>query len=200
MNSLYKRYLALAVISAFSFFSSSALATEIVKFSAIVSANSSVTLHWTTANETNNHGFEILHSANGLEWDLIDFVYGNGSTNKKIDYEYKDEKPFDGKNYYRLNQLDNNGKMILSEIRTIEFESGAHIKLFPNPTLQKLTIVYENYKSAGLLQILDSDGNTVLSNEISETTTLSLDNLKSGVYMVELKLENSTSKQTVIKL
>jgi hypothetical protein len=59
-------------------------------------------LHWQTASEENNKGFDIERSIDGKNWETIDFVQGNGTTLMTQDYTYIDKNPVNENSYYRL--------------------------------------------------------------------------------------------------
>ena len=80
------------------------LPVELMSFEGIRKENI-VELTWITASEENNYGFEIERAyENGaeLEWELIDFIEGNGTTTDVQTYSYDDVQAFRGTNYYRL--------------------------------------------------------------------------------------------------
>ncbi|MCZ7557594.1 MAG: DUF362 domain-containing protein [Bacteroidia bacterium] len=75
-----------------------------------------VELRWTTESETNNAGFGIERSANGLSgWTEIGYVRGAGTTTQRRDYRFADENSQllrDHRTlFYRLRQVDTDGAM-----------------------------------------------------------------------------------------
>jgi len=109
------------------------LPVELVSFRASKSSNG-VTLNWLTKTETNNNGFEIEKSADKLSWTKIGFVAGKGTTTESQSYSFSDRKA-SGVNYYRLKQLDNDGKIEYSSIEEISVlaEKFELIGNYPNP-------------------------------------------------------------------
>ncbi len=77
--------------------------------------NNSVLLQWSTANEINNCCFNIEKSENGNYFTII----GEINNSETYSYEFIDEEPFIGYNYYRLKQLDNDGAYNYSNTITI---------------------------------------------------------------------------------
>lgn len=69
--------------------------------------------------QKNNSGFIIERSPTGLQFEPIGNVEGNGTTNQNSDYRFIDVKPFEGVNYYRLKQLDENEQFTYSSIIAI---------------------------------------------------------------------------------
>jgi len=92
-------------------------------------------LHWQTASEFENLGFEIERSSNAKEWEVIDFLKGQGTSLVLKDYYYIDESPAEGINYYRLKQIDFGGTYEYSSMLALEYEAATDNRLlvYPNP-------------------------------------------------------------------
>ncbi|RUA27979.1 MAG: hypothetical protein DSY76_04830, partial [Bacteroidetes bacterium] len=84
------------------------LPVELLSFTAKTKANA-VNLQWQTATETNSQYFEVQCSADGENWISLDEIAAAGNSNELIDYQYIDQNPINGDNYYRLLQMDYNG-------------------------------------------------------------------------------------------
>ncbi len=74
-----------------------------------------IELTWSTSNELNNCCFKIEKSGDGVLFNEIGNVTGAGNSNTIMEYQFIDEHPFDGSNFYRLNQIDNDGSYDYSE-------------------------------------------------------------------------------------
>ncbi len=75
-----------------------------------------VQLSWTTASETNNHLFHVQRSSDGKEWKTISTIVGAGTSTTSINYHEIDEEPIQNMAYYRLQQVDFDGKCSFSRI------------------------------------------------------------------------------------
>ncbi|MEM9917685.1 MAG: T9SS type A sorting domain-containing protein [Bacteroidota bacterium] len=104
-------------------------------------------LDWQTASELNNEGFEIQRSLDGKNWKVLDFVPGAGNGQAIRTYDYIDVAPGAGITYYRLRQVDLDGKYVFSNVVSVENkeERAKFGELFPNPS--KTGIVYLDYTS-----------------------------------------------------
>jgi hypothetical protein len=91
---------------------------------------SSIRLFWTTASEVNNDHFEVEKSMEISGFDLVEKVRGAGNSTYTIDYFCEDKFPYEGVSYYRLKQVDYEGKITYSKIIPVEFSSEREDALF----------------------------------------------------------------------
>ena len=120
--------------------SSVPLPVELISFKAVVN-ESSTKLIWSTAQEVNNKGFFVEHSNGGSDFKPIGFVSGNGTTNESKSYCYVDQpRPRDS--YYRLRQLDLDGRSKLHHVIFVEASTlPKSISIYPNPVSDQLTLI-----------------------------------------------------------
>ncbi|MFZ9942509.1 MAG: T9SS type A sorting domain-containing protein, partial [Bacteroidia bacterium] len=94
-----------------------------------------IALDWSTATETNNAGFHLQRSENGLDFFNIQWIPGNGTTNALSQYAYLDhavEKEVTY--YYRLHQIDFDGSSHFSDVVSAKIQSvGIQVSAWPNP-------------------------------------------------------------------
>ena len=159
-----------------------ALPIELVAFKGTPSVLGNV-LTWQTASEVNNKGFEI-ERLNGNEWQNIGFVKGN---NKASNYQFLDNAPL-STSYYRLRQLDNDGKFDYSKVISIaQSGKGKGLSLYPNPVSSHLTI--ENTEGE-TFQILNLLGQQVLTGKTpSGGRGLDVSALPQGTYVLKVGAE-----------
>lgn len=94
-------------------------------------------LLWATASERGHSHFSVERSIDGKEWREIGMVYGAGTTTRKESYQFIDESPITGLNYYRLRIVSENGEEKLSPVRQVRFsERGVawNFVVYPNPS------------------------------------------------------------------
>lgn len=142
---------------------------ELAALSASVNDNQ-VDLIWTTATETNNLGFSIERSfANEKmrsDWTTLAFVDGAGTTTEIKNYSYSDVNiTADGKYYYRLKQIDQDGSYTYSKEVSVEIERPLTFALdqnYPNPFNPSTTISYSvPVESDVTITIYDALGRTM---------------------------------------
>jgi hypothetical protein len=97
------------------------LPVELIEFYVAVQ-NSEVALHWSTASEINNSRFEIEYSNDGVIWSTIGVVAGSGNSSTQQDYSFIDFDNNGLSGYYRLKQVDFDGKYEYTETVWIENE------------------------------------------------------------------------------
>lgn len=157
-----------------------------------------VKANWVTASETNNDFFILQRSKDGVQFTDISKVKGAGNTTYDSEYSSNDEADIYSSFYYRVKQIDYDGKYDYSEI---EFLKG---KKMEEPLLIYPTVVtdhvsfkmasvneQENYK----IKILDTSGKLIVEKSIQGSDLLNSSELNteeyvSGTYLVVL--ENST--------
>jgi photosystem II stability/assembly factor-like uncharacterized protein len=168
---------------------------ELISFKAN-SINNKVFLNWSTATEINNRGFEIQKSTDKINWQMIGFVKGNGTTTKKNYYSYIDNDIEMVKYYYRLKQIDFDGSIKCSKVIEVNINAPSQFSLsqnYPNPFNPETNINYTIPKETNvILKLYDITGREVkeLVNERKQpgeyTVKLKGGNLSSGVYFFRL--------------
>jgi hypothetical protein len=108
------------------------LPIELLDFQ-VYQKESRVVLMWVTAREQDNHEFVIERSTDGKEYKDIATIDGQGTSAVIQNYEYTDANPFSGTNYYRLRQVDIDGTIDYSPVRSIKISMGGRLSVAPNP-------------------------------------------------------------------
>lgn len=162
------------------------LPVELIFFNAQLQDQTSL-LTWQTVSEENNRGFEIERSANGIGFEKIGFVKGNGTTVEVTNYNLIDESPINGMSYYRLKQMDFDGQFEYSKTVIVEYQiRSTEYRIYPNPVQDELTITNtENvkniviYNALGQLLRQFTINNSQLSIHVSD--------LPKGIYILKVQ-------------
>ena len=162
-------------------------------------------LYWTTATEQNNLGFNVERSADGIHFNTIGFTEGVGNTTVKQSYSFTDKMPLTNKNYYRLKQMDRDGKFTYSPILFLQFVfRSSNVTIYPNPTSNRFNITIQSNSNGKMQwQLLNNKGQSVkqgnwqLSPGSNAFPSIDISNLAAGVYYLKI---NGSSLQQVIKL
>ncbi|MCK6606431.1 MAG: T9SS type A sorting domain-containing protein [Ignavibacteriaceae bacterium] len=177
-----------------------------------------ILLNWVTATETNNYGFEIERAGNTLSasgemsWEKIGFVKGFGTTTEARSYSFSDPQPLRGISYYRLKQIDHDGRFEYSSEIEVDFSVPSEFLLsqnYPNPfnpsTQISFTVAGEGLTK---LSIFSASGEQVaeLFNQNAlpgrqYLVSFDASGFTSGIYFYRLTQGNIvlTKKMTLVK-
>jgi hypothetical protein len=158
----------------------------------------SVAVRWETASEQNNRGFYIQRNVNG-EWKDIAFVFSKadgGNSSEILSYAYNDPNNLKTVSYYRILQVDLDGRGKYSATRIVKGqEQISKLMMFPNPgTNGKINVLFEDEASAKNIIVFDATGRAVKSFRNVVSANLTIDQLKPGVYNIQVI---NTASQTV---
>jgi len=156
-------------------------------------------LRWTTSQELNVDLFEIQRSI-GNHKDFVPLgevkAFGNSISERK--YSFNDEKITDsGIYYYRIKQVDFDGKSSYSEIRAVTRSAAHKIENYPNPAVESMTVTGLDEDQQYDVRILDIGGIIVWSGKInnSESGIMDIQTLPSGVYELVIMQNNEITYQ-----
>ncbi len=170
------------------------LPIELLAFDAELIKNSSnVILQWKTASETNNDYFAIERSQDKDNWNTIATIKGAGNSTQILNYSFTDEIPLEGDYYYKLKQVDFDGKYTYSEIRIINTENNIEQQIFiyPNPANNKI-IIKGNKDEISHLEIYNTLGQNVsqmtkIVNSNDYQLDMDISKLSTGMYYIKTK-------------
>lgn len=83
--------------------------------------NSDILLHWSTAQEINVNLYEVERSTDGSSWTTVAYVMAEGSSNEN-NYSYTDKNLTPGIAYYRIKEVDVDGRTTFTSIQSIRFD------------------------------------------------------------------------------
>ncbi|MBX7204710.1 MAG: G8 domain-containing protein, partial [Bacteroidia bacterium] len=139
-----------------------------LSFNAKRAGETSVNLKWSTASEINNSHFEIERSADAKNFTVIGKVKGNGTTSQVSNYTYSDASGVAANCYYRLRQVDLNGKSEYSIIiavpasaKTVAKQAAGSniVSLNPNPVVDMAELRVKGYENVNAnIQVVDMSG------------------------------------------
>jgi Secretion system C-terminal sorting domain len=189
--------------SPFTMLTSASLPITLTEFKAKAVSNKAI-LTWSTANEINNSGFEIEKSLDGNNFSKIDFVKGNGNSNILLSYISVDNN-FGQTAFYRLKQIDFDGKFEYSRIVQLEKTKSGTIKVYPNPITSNATLNIElTFDSKELVDVtlMDVSGRVIFQNKYDTTSNLisiPTQDLARGLYFVKVQNGLNVNIQKIVK-
>jgi hypothetical protein len=174
-----------------------ALPVTLMSFTGKLEAGTSL-LSFSTATERNNSHFIIERSADGKVFENIGRVAGNGNSTSRKDYTFEDKRPLKGINYYRLKQVDFDGKFEYSAVVSVQNGRTGNITIAPSPATDLVQVRFEeSTEEAGRYEVYDATGRLVLNGEVmaeSNVLEMNVSALVPGIY--SLRLQNGRTAVT----
>ncbi len=178
------------------------LPVELLGFRAITQKES-IRLDWETASEDNFKEFVIEKSSDGISFEEIGEVRSSQNMNGSV-YDFLDEKPYNGINYYRLKMLDLDNSFEYSPIVKANFNRAKSLEIIsvsPVPFKEILNITMNTEKNTNITyHIYGLDGKLLVqdSREITEgenLISLNVNALPSGTFI--LNIISDTDNETI---
>ena len=156
----------------------------------------SASLVWKTTMETNSKEFEVQHSLNGKQWEILGVVAAEGESSVIKTYSYTHTTPSNGSNLYRLRMIDNDLTFAYSRIVTESFVTEESAVLYPNPSSNFMKLKSGVEKIASI-QIYDVRGIKV-RDFTPGSNDIDISSLDQGTYIVTFKqLSGLVTKQRI---
>lgn len=186
----------------------SVLPVSIFNFGGYVKNNQAY-LNWSTAAESNNKGFYVERSKDAQNFTSIGFVNGAGNTSQITNYTFTDagvkELNVD-KSFYRLKQVDVDGKYTYSNVLSLDLENTAEFSIYPNPVKNTATVkLYLDVATTVQLQIFSRDGKLLVNSDKRmldagvQQLYINTQAFAKGAYIIQVTVGNKTYKQTIVK-
>lgn len=188
------------------------LPVELVKLKASP-RDQAIVIDWQTASEIGNTGFELERTIDPtrIGFEKVSWIPTlNGNTSSLQNYSFTDREVEAGViYYYRLKQIDVDGKFSVSPIVSASLEDKLiEINAFPNPATNQLTLQLNAanfFKGNAVLAIYDLTGKLLSDQtiEISELTTpysLNINYLPKGTYVLKVCNEQLNLPLRFVKL
>lgn len=183
------------------------LPVELLSFGAVALDNQQVRVTWSTASEENNAYFTVERSVDGKTWSAIGIVPGGGNSNQIESYEFMDEKPIFGRQFYRITQTDVDGKSQTFRVVGVTLTAAAlevnSYKVYPNPSSGQVKVFSENANlEQAEITIINQQGQEMMSfeNVNGRLFEVDLSHLPKGLYLIRIKNNHQlVSKKLVLQ-
>jgi hypothetical protein len=155
--------------------------------------NSLVRVLWEVADEVDVRGYQVERSSNGVEFTSVGFVGANG----KPSYSFADNNPAEGTVYYRVKNIDIDGKYKYSSTVKLNGKNVSTVlRAYPIPARNQVTVQHERM-ATGKITLTTVDGRIVKqltpgSNNIQ--TSIDLGSVAPGIYMVRVDDGNGNTE------
>lgn len=169
------------------------LPVELTSFTGSVDARNVATLRWATASERNTAYFALERSADGSTFLEADRVAASGNSSQARAYQWVDPQSLARTTYYRLRQVDLDGKVSYSNVVTLaSTPTVAHqVDVYPNPsTGQTIQLLLQGYSGESVaMRLTDALGRTLSTQLITPAD---------AQYLIPLLLPQSLTLGTYI--
>lgn len=174
-------------------------------FTGYKNENNTVSLQWSTANEANNRHYEIERSSDGIHFNSIGNIEAGNNPGTLQQYLFNDVKAFTGINYYRLKQVDKDGRINYSTIvRVVVANSkGALYTVYPNPAIEKTTVRMLADLKQLTVRFNDVSGKVLYQKSLQTVKTgeeirIPLSGFSKGLYLLTITTDKGTTAEKVV--
>jgi Secretion system C-terminal sorting domain len=183
---------------------------KFTSFTAVKKDNDGL-LNFSVENETSTIAkYEVERSIDGTSFEKINTLLpaNNGATSNV--YNTVDPNLSNNKNttilYYRIKQIDVDGKIAYSEIRTIRLIDKGGFTAFPNPAKDFTTVrIDAEISGEAVLTLLSAEGKQIMSTTMQTQKGINLKKidmspLTAGNYIIKAEINGEAKTIAIIKL
>jgi hypothetical protein len=162
-----------------------------------------VQLNWSTAMETNNDYFRVEHSTDGRIFAEIARVASGGNSMETQQYSTTDEHPADGLNYYRIQQVDLDGKHTSTSVEQVYVHCNGEdaIKVFPTVSNNTVQVLLPKRYEGANITVLNIPGQqvNVPVEKINRSYRINIAALPAAMYMIRVQKGEEFQTFKIIK-
>lgn len=148
----------------------------------VAKKSDNVLLIWQTQHEVNNDYFEVEKSQDGLLFTPIAKIVASNAQTTSFQYQYSDNTLGYGTVYYRIKQVDFDGRFSYSKIIAVPM-TISNTMLYPNPSAD---IIYvRSDKTIDHFVIKDIFGKVQISGT-AFNSSIDISSLTNGIYIIEI--------------
>lgn len=168
-------------------------------FKATKQSNSAL-LTWKTLSENNSQKFVLERGVSPDKFTVIKTIPSVGAGI----YNYTDNNPLAGTNYYRLIQYDNDGASTVLGIKVVSFDLNEKVQVYPNPSNKYVWVKPPPSNTIVSLNLISLTGKVIATNSYASSATneavkLDLVNVPTGTYILWInKGKSNAEKQTLL--
>lgn len=161
-------------------------------------------LHWETINEFNSSHFTVERSLDGRSFVQVSKLMTAGNSQQRNVYQFAQPNLAPGTYYYRLRQVDRDGKEAMSKVVVLKYEATASIQVYPNPVQYSLSVSIPAGMTQASWNIVSVDGRVVAAGQGSaENMVRSLQYkvpaLKNGWYTIRVQSNLGAQQVKLLK-
>jgi len=160
--------------------------------------NNAVMLKWSIAQEINVGYYAVEHSADGVRFNTVTQMNAYNNAGKGAAYQYLHTNPVRGINYYRIKEIDKDGKYVYSKTINIQLSDKNNITVTPNPAKDVVTVTAADIIKE--IYCYNATGQLVKKVALSSNTcVLQLKQFAGGIYTLKIVTASATFNRKVVK-
>jgi hypothetical protein len=153
-------------------------------------------LTWSTTFESNSDYFEVQHSQDGKNWTALTSIEAQGESKALVPYSYTHTSPF-AVNLYRLKMVDLDNTYAFSSIRSLNFDGDEQIKIYPNPTVDRIKL--SSNQQISNVKLYNQSGVLVMNTIPDSGNEVDVTRLTQGTYFVKINNGSLMRKILVVR-
>lgn len=178
------------------------------EFNASKTNNSKVLLEWKYFTDESVARFEVQRMVSGGSFETIRSIAKTVNVAQQQKHSFTDEAPYDGKNFYRIKALQQDGRELFTDIKTVDINASNKLQLvntYPNPANASFHIALVSPAAhIADIKVFNTSGVQVLQRRNilkagSNNIALDIKELPSGVYFVVINAGSETIRTRLVK-
>jgi hypothetical protein len=167
------------------------LPVKLTSFTGRLKTDNSVTLDWATAIEEASLQYEVQRSTDGKYFEKVGTLKAAGTSLTTIKYTFEDQLPSNGAYFYRLKQIDIDGKFEYSKVVYVNSKKGSGVitKVFPNPFKGEVQLIGATSSdlTPNNVQVFNIAGQRVTYRFMGANSILIDPSAPDGIYVLKVK-------------
>lgn len=160
-------------------------------------------IDWATASEENTDRFVVEHSRDGTVYTEVGTVAAAGNSSSVRSYKYTHSKPEPGMHYYRIRQVDIDGKFSYSKVITLlNRDQMREAVIAPNPVSDMVHLVEPSNRFIEKIEIYDMTGRLMQTKTLAaefKAVSVNIPSLAIGQYLMKVYYKGETKTLNFIK-
>ncbi|WP_132050813.1 T9SS type A sorting domain-containing protein [Pseudocnuella soli] len=177
-------------VSAFTEFAPTTLPVKFIGFS-VARATTGTMVQWATSEEINASHYDVERSEDGTNWKKIAAVFAIGNSTNVNSYSYTDRSSVNRIAYFRIRQVDIDGRFTYTAVKTITTANTAAAQVSISSTTGNFVLIQlaQQISTPVQVRIITMNGQVVSQQEFKQTGSqiiLPKGAAASGAYIVSL--------------
>jgi hypothetical protein len=152
-----------------------------------------VFVNWQVADEVNNKGYHVEMSYDGQYWMDLGYIPAKTPTNTEVAYDFTFLKKMTGLTYFRIKQLDIDGKFGYSWVKKLDMDAQDDPFIWPNPVSNAFNIMSKD--SNAKIQVLNLGGKVAMTIPLKTgVNRVDVSNLAKSIYTIRYTMDDGEVK------